>query len=191
MAQPLRLLLPALLFSLVLAAPHGRGAPPEKKPPRVDAHGDPLPEGALARLGTIRFRDGGYFSATALSPDGKLLALASNSGTMRLLDAATGKEVRNFRTNGGGFPWMSFSPDGKLLAAADYGTRIQFWEVATGNAVHPSRSTTTMSASPSPATARSWPRPATTTTAWAAAGAPNRSSETGLFSSGMSPRARS
>src|SRR5262249_54757168 len=130
MRIPLRFL-PALLC--LLAVPGFVLADePAKKPARVDAHGDALPEGALARLGTVRFREGNYFSASALSPDGKLLALLNNSGSIRLLDATTGKEVRSFRTNGGGFPSLTFSPDGKLLAAADYSNRIQLWDAATG-----------------------------------------------------------
>ena len=87
MAQPLRLFSSVLLFLLVLGVPDGRPTPPEKKTPRVDAHGDPLPEGALARLGTIRFRDANFIAATAPSPDGKLLALSNTRGTLRLLDA--------------------------------------------------------------------------------------------------------
>ena len=34
------------------------GAAEEPRPTRVDAHGDPLPPGAVARLGTLRFRYG-------------------------------------------------------------------------------------------------------------------------------------
>src|SRR5262249_26876630 len=101
----------------------------------VDVHGDPLPEGALARLGTIRFRDANFIAATAPSPDGKLLALSNTRGILRLLDATTGREVRRFHT-AGGFLWMSFSPDSKLLAAVvGHGDSILFWDVATGKAI--------------------------------------------------------
>jgi hypothetical protein len=52
-----------------------------KKQPRLDVHGDPLPEGAVARFGTTRLRheptksDG--WVVRAISPDGKILATAS------------------------------------------------------------------------------------------------------------------
>src|SRR5262249_38109175 len=63
-------------------------------PPRADALGDPLPEGALLRLGTVRLRHGDGVCAVAYSPDGKLLASVSRDRTLRLWDAATGRQVR-------------------------------------------------------------------------------------------------
>src|SRR5262245_890394 len=44
------------------------------KPVRLDANGDPLPEGTVARLGTLRLVHRNHVSSVAVSPDGKLLA---------------------------------------------------------------------------------------------------------------------
>src|SRR5262249_36434953 len=59
--------------------------------PGKDRYGDPLPEGAFSRLGTLRYRGDPYLESVALSPDGRLLALAGKH-SLKVVDAATGKE---------------------------------------------------------------------------------------------------
>jgi WD40 repeat protein len=110
-------LVPALGLALVLfGATHG-AAPPLTDAARVDACGDPLPADALARFGTARFRDNGNLSDSALSPDGKLLAVAG-SNEIRFLDTASGKVVRRINGTTGMFQFgrVVFSANGKFLA---------------------------------------------------------------------------
>jgi WD40 repeat protein len=85
---------------------------------RVDRHGDPLPPGAIARLGTVRFRVPDEVEALAFAPDGKTLAVSSRAGLF-LLDAGTGRRIRRLvptsvvsRPDTG----LAFSPDGRCLA---------------------------------------------------------------------------
>src|SRR5262249_7532147 len=63
------------------------------KPP-TDADGKPLPVGARARLGSLRFRPGEGTGRLALAPNGKTLATGGSGNTIRLLDVTTGKELR-------------------------------------------------------------------------------------------------
>jgi WD40 repeat protein len=107
-----------------LAADKGETTPA----PRRDHFGDPLPPGALARMGTVRFRHGGTISSFALSPDDRILVTASSDHTVRLWDVATGREVRRLV----GYD-AAFSADGKLLATRDgTGNSVHLWDAATG-----------------------------------------------------------
>ena len=68
---------PVLLLTAIVSHPQiAEGIDlPRENPRRVDLHGDSLPEGAIARLGTVRFWLGNAFAA--FSPDGKMIAAAS------------------------------------------------------------------------------------------------------------------
>jgi RNA polymerase sigma factor (sigma-70 family) len=105
--------------------------------PRTDAFGDPLPEHALARLGTVRMRTGGPVTGLMFLPGDKELISASYDGTLRVWDLATGKESRRIAGGLDLFVTAALSPDGKLIAAVtNNDSAVHVWDVATGREVH-------------------------------------------------------
>jgi RNA polymerase sigma factor (sigma-70 family) len=118
-------------------APEAAAAAPEKSQPKLDDDGEPLPGGALARLGTLRLRHGSPVTSVAFSPDSKLLATGSWDNVIRIWDAASGRSLRDIHPQEGWVWGVAFSPDGKLLATAgDHrGKKVRLWDVATGKAV--------------------------------------------------------
>jgi RNA polymerase sigma factor (sigma-70 family) len=96
-------------------------APSEAKAPgpaaevkvATDVHGDPLPPGALARLGTVRFRPPGSWLAGFLPGDTTLLTVGE--GSLSGWDVATGKELHRFRFEGS-IHTCALAADGKTVA---------------------------------------------------------------------------
>jgi WD40 repeat protein len=130
-----RRLLSAVACALLLPA-WSAAAP---APATTDANSDPLPAGAIARIGGLRLRHTGEVSALAFSADGKRLASVSQDDTVRLWDVASGREVRRIALDGklelvG--QRLAFSPDGKQLGFTSQGQAIRVWDAATGKETH-------------------------------------------------------
>jgi WD40 repeat protein len=133
-----------------LAQPVGRMGPPTPEDDLGTAtreagptglHGDLLPPGVIARLGTVRFRGDQFL----LSPDGATLVLEDGDG-IHLCDASTGKVRHTLRDDLGGetSDYISvdvFSPRSKHLITLtkrfnndtlqDHYT-LRLWDVASG-----------------------------------------------------------
>ena len=117
--------------------------PADEPPARPDLYGDALPEGAIARLGSLKSAGKdkpprGHLETVYLavfSPDGKLVASRDHYQTIRVWEVDTGKtrwvlEGHEFRIRS-----MVFSPDSKLLVSASWNEVVRLWDVATGREV--------------------------------------------------------
>src|SRR6516225_735894 len=150
-------LLVAAKLVLAVATLNGRGAlqgqaqrqPNPKAPAQlidkrlVDRYGDPLPAGAIMRLGTVRFR----FRCYGLSflPDGETVVSADNGGAIQFWEARPGRLIREIDPglfpigNNAGF---SLSRDGRRLAlngslnpATGWRANIRVFDLVSGNVV--------------------------------------------------------
>ncbi len=109
-------------------------APP--KAARTDRYGDPLPEGAIARLGSSRLRIGN--SDFALTPDGRTIVTVAPEGIVREFDAHTGRLLKQRQltdrreVNPMGQARVHLSADGKTVGISenvgDRG-RVTVWDI--------------------------------------------------------------
>jgi WD40 repeat protein len=146
--------LAGLAASLAWSVPPDDTKPDAKgEPARVDAHGDPLPPGAVARLGTSRLRQVSRPGGVAFSADGKRVA-TWGSGGLQVADAATGRTLHEdrrlsilavrFGTDGtpatvpaiGGATAAAFTPDGKLVARGMHDGSVEIRDAATDKLLH-------------------------------------------------------
>ncbi len=110
------------------------------QPPKTDALGDPLPDAALLRMGTVRFQHAESIIDMALSPDGK--TVVSIDEEFIVWDAVTGKERWRGNTQEFGYrlPHASYGVRGIVFAADSQKfytpgrwNELVVWDVATGD----------------------------------------------------------
>jgi len=129
----------------IVARPAGQDAAPdlarqERSPdpgtePRTDLYGDPLPPGAVARLGTTQLRHAGL-AELRFSEDGKTLISGGRDRTIRTWNLATGKQSGVVRLEGeiGNATGTALSSDGKVFASHDAKSLV-VWDAETGKEV--------------------------------------------------------
>jgi RNA polymerase sigma factor (sigma-70 family) len=150
---------PALVLAVVLLAVVGTGAGlalrPDEKPapatappavaagPRVDRYGDPLPTGAISRIGTTRLKLPAHsvvYSAV-YSADSRWLATGATYD-LRVWDARSGRLLHVLKDSSAAWDYpgitsVAFSPDGRWLAASQRrGESVSVWDAATGRLEH-------------------------------------------------------
>ena len=75
-------------------------------------------------------------NAVVFSPDGQVLASASNDGTIRLWEVMTGRAIDPPLAGHSGYVnRLAFSPDGQMLASGSDDHSIILWDVATGQPI--------------------------------------------------------
>jgi hypothetical protein len=84
---------PALCLGLGLSLASADANAAINDSPRMEAYGDVLPPGSLARFGSTRLRHIGPFPVLAFSPDGRKL-LSVSDAKLCLWEAASGKLLR-------------------------------------------------------------------------------------------------
>ncbi|MBP3954164.1 sigma-70 family RNA polymerase sigma factor [Gemmata sp. G18] len=84
--------------------------------PRLDRLGDPLPDGAVARIGTLRMRgEGGGAGDVVFLPGGRTVASVHGRSVVSIWDIDTGKELHRLAAPVRSHQ-LSLNPDGRILA---------------------------------------------------------------------------
>src|SRR5262249_36707544 len=123
--------------TLLLSAPVADAV--QGQPPAQDLYGDPLPPGAVARLGTVRLRHDGPIVFAAFLPGGRSVLTVSTDGVVCVWDLPSGKELRRFEAHpakerpadaAARVTGASLSPDGKHLTAFCGDGFLRIWDLA-------------------------------------------------------------
>jgi RNA polymerase sigma factor (sigma-70 family) len=135
---------PTGLFSAEGPSAQAQDGPSGTAPPRPavadapapgrDRFGDPLPEGAVRRFGTLRFRQPNVLEL-AFTPDSKELIAGVGREPLGVFDARTGRKLREVgKTSPNNNYGFALSPDGKTIACCD--ANLTLWDRETGKLVH-------------------------------------------------------
>ena len=126
---------PLLVVAIILLPEWTASAEPGSgiaRAAHVDAYGDPLPRGAMLRIGTGRLHHGDFVTHVGFSPDGKTVVSSSWDGTLRSWEVTSGKEIHCFAGHQHAVMSFSISKDGKTLASISQDYTIRIWDLRTG-----------------------------------------------------------
>src|SRR5690349_20036274 len=101
----------------------GCAANAAEKPGGKDRRGDPLPAGAIARLGTVRLRHTHRTSDAVFTADGNTVLVSDCGGNIVFWDVASAREVGRLHAEDSEVNVLplALTADGKTLAAGGLG----------------------------------------------------------------------
>jgi RNA polymerase sigma factor (sigma-70 family) len=117
--------------------PRRPDSPQAAEGPQSANRADPLPDGAMLRFGTSRFRQGPAISRLTVSADGTLAVATSGGhvhGAVRGFDLTDGRALYAIADAGFDVQAVGLSPDGRTLATKS-GNSIGLYESRTGKPV--------------------------------------------------------
>jgi WD40 repeat protein/uncharacterized caspase-like protein len=74
--------------------------------------------------------------SVAYSPNGRMLASGSSDKTIKLWDAASGRELRTLAGHTDHITSVAFSPNERMLASGSNDNTIKLWDVTSGKVLH-------------------------------------------------------
>src|SRR5262245_3995641 len=101
------------LVTLLLVAPALRAQA------KTDLYGDPMPDHAVVRLGTTKFRGIGAYQAS-YSADGRLLVTGGWSFAAYLWDVETGRQIARFACKQPQIFFSAISPNGSRVVINEH-----------------------------------------------------------------------
>src|SRR5262245_45060093 len=124
------------LFLVLVAAPLQAGPPEPGPAPRLaDRYGDPLPEGAVARLGSLRLRHADL-SDFVFPPGGKTVITVAADQLVRTWDLESGREIGIVQLpDRVSCDRACLTPDGKTLVTCSQG-EIIVCDATSGRVLH-------------------------------------------------------
>jgi WD40 repeat protein len=95
----------------------------------LDSLGDPLPEGAVQRLGTLRLCYTGSVGGLAYLPDGRALVL--HGGYVEIWNTSKQEREAQVKVSESALACVQLRSDGRALLLADGAGKVREWDLAT------------------------------------------------------------
>src|SRR5262249_47840692 len=107
---------------------------PGQSSPGVDRFYDPLPRGALERLGTLRLRHSGRITSLIFSADDKIVVSSGSDNGFHSWEVATGRKVHEWQPNPKGMEGVAYATDRRAVASCGIG-RVHLCDLRTGREI--------------------------------------------------------